>query len=305
MSRAHHRQHAITNDPSGFFAISGNTIVVKQGASLDFETFDTHVVTVEVTDSFGNIYAEDVTIQVLNLNEVTGTESAETLNGTIGDDLIDALGGDDTVIGDVGSDIISGGAGVDYLRGGFGDDDIDGGTENDTLYGEHGNDTLRGGDGNDDLIGGLGTNTLYGEAGDDVLDNQRDGGGLLAARSTAESGNNSLYASVGNANETLIGGDGDDRIYYVGSDSSDTVDAGAGNDTVCLYGFTSGISTVTLGAGQDTLGFSSSNLDLSVQHATVTDFATGAGHSSNLPRRYRTALWATWIRTRSAPAFSG
>ena len=251
---------AITSDPSGFFTIVGNTIRVAAGANLDYETAQQYVVTIEVTDSTGNTYADPpLTINVLNGNEITGTGSGETLNGTFGSDIIDALGGNDTVNADTGDDTIYGGAGSDTLRGGFGADSIEGGTENDTLYGEQGNDTLAGGDGNDTFFGGAGTDSFDGGAGNDTIygDGQDNG-------------------AVG-VNETLLGGDGDDQISNFGYYSSDTVDAGAGNDTVRLFGYANASysSTITLGTGQDILGFFLSP-QLSLQ-GTITDFATGAG----------------------------
>ncbi len=48
---------------------------------------------------------------------VTGTDSANTLRGTLGDDVINALGGNDTIFGGDGTDVIDGGAGTnDRLR---------------------------------------------------------------------------------------------------------------------------------------------------------------------------------------------
>ncbi|MDP3090492.1 MAG: calcium-binding protein [Nitrospira sp.] len=53
---------------------------------------------------------------------ITGTEDADVLVGTIGNDGIDALGGNDTVIAGAGNDTITGGTGNDTLIGGAGDD---------------------------------------------------------------------------------------------------------------------------------------------------------------------------------------
>ena len=62
--------YAITNDPSGFFAISGDQIVVAAGAVIDFETATSHDITVEVTDSGGLTYSEVVTIAVNDINDM-------------------------------------------------------------------------------------------------------------------------------------------------------------------------------------------------------------------------------------------
>ncbi|MEP2980724.1 MAG: cadherin domain-containing protein, partial [Lentilitoribacter sp.] len=61
--------YAITNDPSGNFEISGNQIVVKAGADIDYEDATSHDITVEVTDAGGNTYSETVTINVADVNE--------------------------------------------------------------------------------------------------------------------------------------------------------------------------------------------------------------------------------------------
>ncbi len=61
--------YALTSDSSGFFEISGNQIVVKSGATIDFETSTSYDVTVEVTDSGGLTYSEAFTIVVNDVNE--------------------------------------------------------------------------------------------------------------------------------------------------------------------------------------------------------------------------------------------
>lgn len=93
---------------------------------------------------------------------ITGTNNADNLIGTAGDDVIDALGGNDIASGGAGNDTIDGGTGNDTLYGGDNNDAIDGGTGADALYGDDGDDTLDGGVGNDLIYGGLGTDTaLY------------------------------------------------------------------------------------------------------------------------------------------------
>ena len=61
--------YAITNDPSGFFEIVGNEVRVAAGASIDFETDQTHDITIQSTDAAGNTYSEVVTLTVNDLNE--------------------------------------------------------------------------------------------------------------------------------------------------------------------------------------------------------------------------------------------
>ncbi|MBL4712650.1 MAG: tandem-95 repeat protein, partial [Gammaproteobacteria bacterium] len=56
-------------DNSGLFEISGDQIVVKAGADIDFENAETHDISVQVTDSNGETYSENFTINVNDINE--------------------------------------------------------------------------------------------------------------------------------------------------------------------------------------------------------------------------------------------
>ena len=60
---------AITNDPSGFFVIVGNEVRLADGADVDFETAQSHQITVEVTDAGGLSYSEAVTVTVNDQTE--------------------------------------------------------------------------------------------------------------------------------------------------------------------------------------------------------------------------------------------
>ncbi len=56
-------------DNSGFFEISGNQIVVKADANIDFESAQSHEVSVQVIDSAGNTFTEKFTINVSDIVE--------------------------------------------------------------------------------------------------------------------------------------------------------------------------------------------------------------------------------------------
>jgi Tol biopolymer transport system component len=77
---------------------------------------------------------------------ITGTDHAEDLVGTVGDDVICGMGGADTIHAGLGNDVVFGGAGNDVL--------LEGQEGNDLIYGEQGNDVLDGGPGFDVLDGG-------------------------------------------------------------------------------------------------------------------------------------------------------
>ena len=74
--------YAITNDPSGFFEIVGNEVRVAAGANIDFETDQTHDITVQTTDAAGNTYSEVVTITVNDLIDENPTDITLT-GGTV------------------------------------------------------------------------------------------------------------------------------------------------------------------------------------------------------------------------------
>ncbi len=269
---------------STLFEIIGNELRVKAGATFAFGTNPS--ITVRVTDSTANTFDESITIIVGD--EITDDDTGHTINGTDGDDVIHALGGIDTVNGGLGDDTIDGGLGDDIIHGDDGNDVLDGNFGADTLNGDAGNDTLTGGSGGDTLNGGSGddtliaddgasgpANTLNGGADNDTLDNSNS---HSAATLDGGTGNDTIHASIfSGVVDTITGGDGNDTITNVGLNSSDTVNAGIGNDTVEFYGLNaSGFnSTITLGTGQDTVGFGH-DPDLTVSYATITDFATGA-----------------------------
>ncbi|OYX62032.1 MAG: hypothetical protein B7Y89_11275 [Novosphingobium sp. 32-60-15] len=129
--------------------------------------------------------------------EIVGTDSANFLNGTAGDDVIRALGGDDSIIDRGGNDFIDGGAGNDRVtydysaatgpvtanfalftpssvptsyNDGLGGTDLLVNVENVRLRGSSGNDSLTGSATIGTLIfGGSGADTLTGGSGDDFI----------------------------------------------------------------------------------------------------------------------------------------
>jgi len=87
----------------------------------------------------------------------TGTDSADTLTGSVGDDTISSGDGDD---------VIDAGDGDDTVMAGDGDDEIDAGDGNDVVDAGAGNDTIEGGAGDDDVMGGQGDDLFIFGAGD-------------------------------------------------------------------------------------------------------------------------------------------
>jgi Ca2+-binding RTX toxin-like protein len=128
--------YALLNSAGGRFAISGNTLLVANGALLDFEQAQSHAVVVRATDQNGAFVDQSFTIGVVD-------ETSESTAGTIGND---------SFVGGSGADSLSGGAGADYLSTGAGKDVLNGGAGNDKLRGGLGIDKLTGGTGKDVFI---------------------------------------------------------------------------------------------------------------------------------------------------------
>ena len=137
---------SLVGGDTSLFEIQGDKVVVKSGASLDFETAQSHSLTVEVQDSAGNVYSEQIAIGVTDVVEtMTGTNAADTLTGGVGDDVLEGHGGNDMLIGGDGNDTLIGGTGADYLLGGAGDDTMQFGSDAawSSRYAAY-NDTTRG-----------------------------------------------------------------------------------------------------------------------------------------------------------------
>ena len=109
------------------------------GTNLEYTFSGEGKVTVELANPlFSIIGAEN--------SKIEGT-TAEMVFSTI--DRHDArvlasTSGNDTIQGSIGGDVLNGGAGRDRLYGGAGNDVLNGGTGSDRLYGNSGNDTLVG-----------------------------------------------------------------------------------------------------------------------------------------------------------------
>jgi parallel beta-helix repeat protein len=62
----------LLDNAGGHFALSGNTLVVAPGANLNYESAASYTVVVRATDSGGLSFDKSFTINIQNVNEVTG-----------------------------------------------------------------------------------------------------------------------------------------------------------------------------------------------------------------------------------------
>ncbi|WBY08674.1 cadherin domain-containing protein [Sphingomonas sp. 7/4-4] len=261
------------------FEFVGNSLQLKAGVSLDYETATSIALTVTATDTSTTpqSIARPVTITVTNRDDViegtSGNDSyigqqnrdliygyggADTLDGGAGDDMLDGGAGNDRLIGGLGIDTLYGREDADTLIGGDGNDTLYGGANNvgtnDTLFGDAGNDTLYGEDGDDLLTGGVGADVLDGGLGSDWADYSFQSEGVAATAAVvadlaAPANNTGLAAGDSFVSiENLIGTGLDDTLR--GDANANTLRGGAGNDT--LVG-NAGDDTLEGGAGADNL----------------------------------------------------
>lgn len=164
-------------------------------------------------------------------NDILSGYTGDILNGGLGDDTLWALSNGVTLIGAVGDDLLNGGAFSSFLYGGVG---------NDTIYAAA-NSTIMGGLGADKIIGAVGnTATLR-------FDAVNEKGNLPTGGITVD-----LAAGTTSEGDTLV------NITKVvtthlndnvsGSDKSETIWLGAGNDIAVGHG---GNDTFYGGAGND------------------------------------------------------
>ena len=212
------------------------------GADIDLAAYwdSATGVRADLTNSATNtgIAAGDVYVSIENLG---GTNAADTLVGDsggntifafVGADQIEGRGGNDTLFGDAGNDTLFGGIGADQLFGGADIDiaaywDSASGVRVDmtnplTNTGIAAGDTyssienLGGTNAADTLIGEGGGNIIYGFIGADSIEGR---GGV-----------DTLYG--GDNNDTLLGGLGDDNLYGGTGADRFVFESSAGSDVV-------------------------------------------------------------------------
>ncbi|MEL6980706.1 MAG: calcium-binding protein, partial [Pseudomonadota bacterium] len=258
--------YAITNDPSGFFEISGSNIIVKAGAALNFETATSHDVTVRVTDSAGLTYSETLTLSVTDQ-----AESHTLANG--------GVTFTDTHVAETS------------ITGGTGNDDITAHDDGGDLRGAVGNDVLRGGAGDDTLDGGAGADVAVFSANLADYTITESGGAFTVAHDSGGADGTDTVTTVetfrfadgdaavftgGAGGDTQTGGAGVDIM--AGGDGTDALDGAAGADLLLGGAWT---DTLTGGAGNDTLD-GGAGTDIAVfsgnrgDYAVSTDGATPA-----------------------------
>ncbi len=187
---------------------------------------------------------------MLPAGSVVGTDAAQTLQGTAGNDLIFGLGGNDALNGGTGNDVMNGGDGNDSLNGGAGNDTLLGGAGDDLLVALGGDDALFGGAGADRLEGGTGADVMRGGAGNDwyLVDNLGDKVIEQAIDGSDEGGVDIVQSGVSFALGAFV-----ENLSLVGTADIDAT----GNELNNVIGGNTGANVLTGNAGNDLLiGFS-------------------------------------------------
>jgi VCBS repeat-containing protein len=243
--------------------------------------------------------SQDVTVTIAGSNDIrTGTNSANSLIGTAGDDTLNGLGGNDTLVGGLGDDILNGDGGTDTASyaglasgvtvnlaivgpqntGGGGSDTLNsiesliGTVHADTLTGNSGVNALNGGDGNDVLEGGLGNDTLIGGTGIDTVSYATATAAVTVNLATTSSQNTGgAGGDTLSGFENLIGSAFADQL--TGNTGANTITGGDGADRLTGGG---GADQLLGGLGNDSFSFAALLDSTSVAQDTIFDFE-GAG----------------------------
>ncbi|WP_293875024.1 calcium-binding protein [Sphingomonas sp. UBA978] len=200
-----------------------------------------------------------------------------------------ATPGDDFIVGSSSGDTIDGLAGADTIFGMEGDDTIYGGAGNDALHGGVGADTIHGGDGDDVISGEEGIDTLDGGAGFDTVDYgfSLDRWSIdLAAGTATMIGVDKPQVETISGFEAAIGGIGADVL--IGDGGANTLRGGSGNDVLrgargddifLVDGDEDGVDTVDGGAGADTILAMSDGTVIALAGVQDVETISGGGHT--------------------------
>lgn len=179
------------------------------------------------------------------------------VNGDAGDNNLSGTQSPDTVDGGGGNDTLQGLGGNDLLRGGSGDDSLLGGAGQDTLIGGAGNDTIDGGT-ITDLVNYTDLNFLRFDPTAGAVNVNLQSGVVQDGQGGTDSVTNVNFVVGTAGNDTITGSDGNLFEQFEGGDGDDVIDGGAinaGNNFMGArvnYQFSAAAVSVDLAAGTAT-----------------------------------------------------
>lgn len=229
------------------------------------------IITGDDDDTIVSGEGDDLVDAGLDDDDITTGTGSDTVDAGAGDDVIDTQGFDyddapdsedldpdndrDSVVAGAGDDTITTGDDRDTIDGGAGNDVIDAGIDNDLIDGGAGNDSILAGEGDDTVVGGDGADTVAGDDGDDVIDTSGSSPIEDATdpnpeddRDSVDGGAGDDTITTGDDQDTIRGGAGDD-VIDAGIDDDDII-GGTGNDSIIAG---EGDDTAIGALGDDTL----------------------------------------------------
>jgi len=296
--------------------------IINGGAGSDTASYDSDSTTGGVTVDLSVTTAQAVgggqgTDTLTNIENLTGSDYADTLTGNSGANVIDGGTGADTLVGGAGNDTYivdntgdvvteAASAGTDTVKTTLASYTLDSNVENltytgtsaftgtgntlaNTITGGDGNDVLNGGAGNDTLLGGYGDDTLIGGTGNDILDGGN--GTNTVDYSAATSGLTVALGTNGTVAQAVGGGQGTDTLITIqnlvgsayadtitGSNTDNILTGGAGND---IFEGGRGNDTLAGGDGADTASYVDAEGGVTVDLRITAAQAVGGGLGSD------------------------
>jgi|GEM_PF-2436836 len=251
--------------------------VLDGGEDTDTADYFTSTEAVSVSLAAGTATGGDAEgDQLISIENLTGTDYADTLEGDDGANELRGGRDDDILIGGGGNDILVGGRGADALFGGEGIDIADytlsdagvtidmadgsaggGDALGDTfesieiVQGSYHDDDIRGDETDNIIRGGRGADVIDGRGGFDTADYSRADEGVTVNLALGQGLAGEALGDTLTGIEKLLGSNYQD--IFIGSDGDDTFDGGFADDSLAgglgsdsyVFGFDSGNDTVT------------------------------------------------------------
>ncbi len=206
--------------------------------------------------------------QLSSIENVIGSQGANTLIGSSAANTLNGLGGNDTITAGAGSDTAAGGSGDDTFVASF----IAGGSD--------GNDSYSGGSGSDWYDASATTQGITINLSENTATGAQIGNDSLSSIENVIGGSGNDFIQGTSGVNVLFGGAGNDTLY--GADGNDILDGNTGND---LYGMMMGNDRVVLqpGFGNDRVNVFDANASGGQDLLDITAFtditaATFAAH---------------------------
>jgi Ca2+-binding RTX toxin-like protein len=253
------------------FILAGGNDILDAGGGYDLLRFDRNQTTAGVVGDLvtgvftGSWRGAAFSKSIVNIEEVRGSDFADVLRGTAGNERFEGRGGNDLLEGRGGDDRLYGQDGNDTLLGGDGNDRLDGGAGNDRL--EVGRSAFGGGD---QINGSAGSDTIVytgvgnGDGYNDLSYDDLNGRIAVTINGAANTGSVVKSLADGSGTDTFVDvsrvlADGNDGFNLYGTTGSDSfvVDAGVGNQMQIIAGRGADSYDLTL-SGTIRLNFSGS-----------------------------------------------